>query len=696
VRCTNRPLPKRNRSAAGLEDIDAWLGQIANNSTTTSRPPLSPVVPAASVPPHGGAASRKRHHSLPASVLAGSFQAFAAASSSGIKAEPTSTKTSTVSAFPRRPELALFASESFLHPHTSSTSSPFSNSNQYSPSLRQEPHQFDATYSFLQQQSAPAARSPDSTSNNALSLPEMSPREDFLVRAFMKLEGGCYDDTRSSDGAFSYPPPQAPLPPPPLEIQSAAADEGGDQDDGGTASKTPTAGHHKWSRDEDDKLRDTVSRFGGKSWKLIAETMGNGRTDVQCLHRWNKVLKPGLVKGPWTPEEDRILLSLIARYGVGQIRWCDVALHLPGRIGKQCRERWCNHLDSTIRKGHWTPQEDDTVFKLQQTIGNKWSEIAKHLPGRTENAVKNRFNSAARRKWIMSQAHAANAAGTVQLTSSRSSTTGTGKAPRRQQQRHRQSPLGRGGVRVSLPRNSGGFLPIDLLAGPPRPPPLPPRGVAYSPPSSGAMPVSLGSLDGTSGGGGFRHAVEPSPPASDFAFGDSDASSYFPPSDSVGSSDFRPSFSFHPNNAFPFRPQFLSANSASLTTMLSPPSFAQDKACEPEEPVFSAQQDGLGLGRAEESEDNQQTHSPARRSSISSASDRGDMQRRFSVDASSLSEGNEEGEGDDNATLRAIDLPDSDAEGPGAVVTGGSPVDMDDQNMSTFLDSVALELDDML
>ncbi|KAK1946462.1 Transcriptional activator Myb [Phytophthora citrophthora] len=169
----------------------------------------------------------------------------------------------------------------------------------------------------------------------------------------------------------------------------------------GSGIQTPT----KWLRDEDERLRVAVARFGGKNWKMIAETLGNGRTDVQCLHRWNKVLKPGLIKGPWTPEEDRILTGLITRYGVGKIRWCDLALHLPGRIGKQCRERWCNHLDSRIRKGQWTPEEDDMVFRWQQKLGNKWSEIAKLLPGRTENAVKNRFNSAARRKWLMNQAN---------------------------------------------------------------------------------------------------------------------------------------------------------------------------------------------------------------------------------------------------------------------------------------------------
>lgn len=94
--------------------------------------------------------------------------------------------------------------------------------------------------------------------------------------------------------------------------QDKSAHQG--QSKAGGSAQTPT----KWLRDEDERLRVAVARFGGKNWKMIAETLGNGRTDVQCLHRWNKVLKPGLIKGPWTPEEDRILTNLITRYGVGK------------------------------------------------------------------------------------------------------------------------------------------------------------------------------------------------------------------------------------------------------------------------------------------------------------------------------------------------------------------------------------------
>lgn len=62
-----------------------------------------------------------------------------------------------------------------------------------------------------------------------------------------------------------------------------------------------------------------------------------GRSDVQCLHRWQKVLNPTLVKGPWTKQEDDIIIALVAKHGPR--KWSRIARHLPGRIGKQCRER---------------------------------------------------------------------------------------------------------------------------------------------------------------------------------------------------------------------------------------------------------------------------------------------------------------------------------------------------------------------
>lgn len=114
-------------------------------------------------------------------------------------------------------------------------------------------------------------------------------------------------------------------------------------------------------------------------------------------------------KQGWSQSEDEILLKIVVSRGAKA--WSSIAKEINAmvhnghsvRIGRHCRERWYNHVDPELKKGEWTETEDQILINLQRDLGNKWSEISRKMPGRTENSVKNRFKSLEKKKLVVEE-----------------------------------------------------------------------------------------------------------------------------------------------------------------------------------------------------------------------------------------------------------------------------------------------------
>ncbi|XP_052167126.1 myb-related protein 306-like [Oryza glaberrima] len=113
--------------------------------------------------------------------------------------------------------------------------------------------------------------------------------------------------------------------------------------------------------------------------------------------------KVGVKKGPWTPEEDLMLVSYIQEHGAGNWRAVPTNTGLM-RCSKSCRLRWTNYLRPGIKRGNFTEQEEKLIVHLQALLGNRWAAIASYLPERTDNDIKNYWNTHLKKKLKKMQA----------------------------------------------------------------------------------------------------------------------------------------------------------------------------------------------------------------------------------------------------------------------------------------------------
>jgi len=166
-------------------------------------------------------------------------------------------------------------------------------------------------------------------------------------------------------------------------------------------------GSYGWTKGEDIRLTEIMKKYKNpRDWEPIAKEHNCGRSAKECHERWIRYLKPGVRKGQWTDHEDAIVMEVVTSSSEQPFnRWSDLAQRLPGRVGKQIRDRWVNHLNPNINHLPFSRDDDLLLWEGHKKMGKRWVEIStKYFNcSRSENHIKNRWYSASFKKFITNE-----------------------------------------------------------------------------------------------------------------------------------------------------------------------------------------------------------------------------------------------------------------------------------------------------
>jgi hypothetical protein len=153
----------------------------------------------------------------------------------------------------------------------------------------------------------------------------------------------------------------------------------------------PSTTNHAKSAEENALLSGSKAFLTGKK-----RGVGKGPEKIRAVSskRTRKAqADPSVVLGPWGRNEDFIVFGEVVKHGTDNVKWNEVAAKIPGRLGRQVRARWYNHLDPSLVWSEFTKAEDAQLIALHGCLNGRWKQISDLMPGRSENQVKNRFNS---------------------------------------------------------------------------------------------------------------------------------------------------------------------------------------------------------------------------------------------------------------------------------------------------------------